>query len=104
MVEETGRRPLSKRTIFYYGLSEMPLQVASVIITAYLLKYYTKDLALGAAVVGTIWLAARLFDAVSDLLIGHLSDITNTRWGRRRVWMVASVPLMVAAMHRAARA
>lgn len=99
MVEETGHRPLSKRTIFYYGLSEMPLQVASVVITAYLLKYYTKDLALGAAVVGTIWLAARLFDAVSDLLIGHLSDITRTRWGRRRVWMVASVPLMMAAIY-----
>ena len=99
MVEETGHRPLSKRTVFFYGLSEMPLQVASVVITAYLLKYYTKDMALGATVVGTIWLAARLFDAVSDLLIGHLSDITHTRWGRRRVWMVASVPLMVAAIY-----
>ena len=99
MVEETGRHPLSRRTIFFYGLSEMPLQVASVIITAYLLKYYTKDMALGAAVVGTIWLIARLFDAVSDLLIGHLSDITRTRWGRRRVWMVASVPLMMAAIY-----
>lgn len=95
MVEENGHRPLSKRTIFFYGLSEMPLQVASVVISAYLLNYYAADLGVGLAAVGTIWLVARIFDGVTDPLIGYLSDITRTRWGRRRVWMVASVPLIM---------
>jgi GPH family glycoside/pentoside/hexuronide:cation symporter len=98
MVEENGHRPLSKRTIFYYGLSEMPLQVASVVISAYLLNYYATDLGVGLAAVGTIWLVARIFDGVTDPLIGYLSDITRTRWGRRRVWMVASVPLIMIAV------
>ncbi len=100
MVGETGRRPLSKRLIVYYGLSEMPLQVASVVISAYLLNYYAADLGVGLAAVGTIWLIARVFDGVTDPLIGHLSDITRTRWGRRRVWMAASVPLIMLAVYK----
>lgn len=100
MVEETGHRPLSKRTIFYYGLSEMPLQVASVVISAYLLNYYSADLGVGLAAVGTIWLVARIFDGVTDPLIGYLSDRTKTRWGRRRVWMVASVPIIMLSIYK----
>ncbi|MGE0668479.1 MAG: MFS transporter [Sphingomonadales bacterium] len=100
MVEETGHRPLPKRTIIFYGLSEMPLQVASVVISAYLLNYYAADLGVGLAAIGTIWLVARIFDGVTDPLIGYLSDITRTRWGRRRVWMAASVPLIMLAVYK----
>ncbi|MEN3975266.1 MFS transporter [Emcibacter sp. SYSU 3D8] len=98
MVEETGHRPLSRRTIVFYGLSEMPLQVASVVVSAYLLNYYATDLGLGLAAMGFVWLLARIFDGVTDPLIGYLSDITRTRWGRRRIWMVASVPVMMLAV------
>ena len=32
-------------------------------------------------------------------LIGYLGDRTNTRWGRRRVWMVASIPILIPAVY-----
>ncbi|HOI53682.1 MAG TPA: MFS transporter [Phycisphaerae bacterium] len=39
------------------------------------------------AIVGMIFMAPRLLDAFFDPLMGHLSDISNTRWGRRRPFM-----------------
>ena len=43
---------------------------------------------------GFLMLALRVFDALSDPLIGALSDRTRTRFGRRRPWIVlGSLPL-----------
>jgi GPH family glycoside/pentoside/hexuronide:cation symporter len=100
MVGESARRPLARRTIVFYGLSEMPLQVAAVPISAFILNYYATDLGIGLAAVGAVWLAARVFDGITDPLIGYLSDITRTRWGRRRVWMAAAVPVMMLAVYK----
>ena len=48
--------------------------------------------------VNAIWLGwaqslPRTFDAFFDPLLGHLSDNTRTRWGRRRPWIAASAIL-----------
>ena len=44
--------------------------------------------------------ASRLWDAVNDPLFGLLSDRIRTRWGRRRVWMAASVPVLMLAVYK----
>ncbi|MCP5178931.1 MAG: MFS transporter [Pseudomonadales bacterium] len=89
---------LPRRTLFFFGLSDMPIQAAAVPVAAFLPNYYGADLGISLATVGTIWLFTRLFDAVSDPVIGWLSDHTNTRWGRRRVWMVAAIPVLMLAI------
>lgn len=96
----TSEKKLSRRTLFFYGLADMPIQMAAIPVAAFIPNYYGQDLGLSLAAVGTIWLLTRLFDAVSDPLIGWLSDRTNTRWGRRRVWMVAAVPIMMLAIYK----
>ncbi len=93
-------RPLSRKTLFYYGLADMPIQMAGIPVAAFIPNYYGQDLGVSLGAVGTIWLLTRLFDAVSDPLIGWLSDRTQTRWGRRRVWMVAAVPILMLAVYK----
>lgn len=93
-------KPLPTRTKLYYGLAEMPIQVASLAVMAYIPNFYGQDLGVNLAVLGTVMLLARLFDAVSDPLIGMLSDRTKSRWGRRRVWMVAAVPVFILAVSK----
>lgn len=46
------------------------------------------SLGLSAFWLGLILIIPRLWDAVSDPIIGHLSDNTRTRWGRRRPFIL----------------
>ncbi len=46
------------------------------------------SLGLSAFWLGTIMIIPRLWDAFSDPIVGHLSDNTRTRWGRRRPYIL----------------
>jgi glycoside/pentoside/hexuronide:cation symporter, GPH family len=46
------------------------------------------SLGLSAFWLGTIMIVPRLWDAVSDPIMGHISDNTRTRWGRRRPYIL----------------
>ncbi len=46
------------------------------------------SLGLSAFWLGTIMIIPRLWDAISDPLMGHFSDNTRTRWGRRRPYIL----------------
>ncbi len=54
------------------------------------------NLALGMnpVYIGIVLAIARLWDALADPLVGNISDNANTRWGRRRPFMVAGAILM----------
>ncbi len=46
------------------------------------------SLGLSAFWLGTILIIPRLWDAIADPIIGHMSDNTRTRWGRRRPFLL----------------
>lgn len=46
-------------------------------------------LGLNPVLIGTVLAIARLWDALSDPLVGNISDNVRTRWGRRRPFMIA---------------
>ena len=62
-----------------------------------LLFYYSQVIGLRADLVSLGILIALIFDAVSDPLIGYLSDNFRSRWGRRHPFMYAAgIPVAVA--------
>lgn len=61
----------------------------------FFLKFATDVLLLAPAAVGVIFATGRLWDAISDPIVGTWSDRTQTRFGRRRPWMLAAIPLIV---------
>ncbi|MBW2242450.1 MAG: MFS transporter [Deltaproteobacteria bacterium] len=61
----------------------------------YFLKFATDVLLLAPAVIGVAMTVAKLWDAISDPLVGTWSDRTRSPLGRRRPWMFAGLPVML---------
>jgi len=57
----------------------------------FLFYYYSQIIGLSAALVGLALAIALVFDAVSDPLIGYLSDTWQSKLGRRHPFMYASI-------------
>lgn len=55
--------------------------------------YYSADVGMVALTVATVFALGRFWEALIDPLVGALSDRTKSRWGRRRVWMIAGTPI-----------
>ena len=90
---------LSRPTLVAYGLPGLPLAALLLPLYVYLPAYYAEDLGLGFATVGAVLLAARLSDVATDPLVGVLSDRVVTRFGRRRLWMLAGAPVVLVSAH-----
>ena len=53
----------------------------------FLMFFLVNHLGMNPALAGIILFITRIYDVISDPLIGHLSDNSSSRWGRRRPWM-----------------
>ncbi|WP_353227803.1 glycoside-pentoside-hexuronide (GPH):cation symporter [Novosphingobium sp.] len=79
-----------------YGFGDFGYSLSYNMAGAFLLFYYTDVVGLPAAAVGTIFLVARMLDAVIDPLVGIAVDKTRTRWGRTRPYFLfTAVPYVL---------
>ena len=60
-----------------YGIADLP-EAANSIIAAFLTMFYTDNIGLAAAAVGTMFFISKLFDGISDILAGILIVIIVT--------------------------
>ncbi|MDG2244636.1 MAG: glycoside-pentoside-hexuronide (GPH):cation symporter [Rhodospirillaceae bacterium] len=58
------------------------------VLVTYLLNYMTDVLGIAAFLAGAIIFAARMYDLVTDPLMGYISDRTQSHWGRRRPYLL----------------
>lgn len=87
---------LSTREKIGYGLGDAGGHCISDLISGFLLFFYTDVFGLSPAIVGAMFFVLRIFDAVSDPVMGVIADRTRSRWGRFRPWQLwTAVPLGV---------
>ena len=89
---ETNKKVPLKNKIAY-ALGTGGGNVFSQIAAAFLLQYYTDTALIGAGAIATMFLICRVFDGISDLLMGAVIDKTHTKMGKARPWLIASAPL-----------
>lgn len=73
-----------------YGLGDTASHFVWDMVGFWILIFYTDTFGISAAAAGTIMLIARIWDMVSDPVMGIIADRTNTRWGKFRpyiLWM-----------------
>ena len=71
-----------------YGFGDAGGTIVTGLIANFLTFYYTDVFGLAPGIVGILFLSLRIFDAVSDPLIGIMADRTTTRWGRFRPYLL----------------
>lgn len=81
-----------------YAFPAFALAIVGIPVYVYLPKFYTDVMGVNVTHVGAMILAVRLFDAVSDPLIGMISDHTNSRFGRRRPFLIFGAPPLALAI------
>jgi len=67
----------------------------------FLPPFYTRTLGLGLAEVGLVFMLVRMFDIVTDPLMGIVGDRLHSRWGRRRHWLLLALPFLLLGVYMA---
>ena len=86
---------LKRSTILIHGSIGMPLAIIGYPLVVYLPPFYAQEVGLNMALMALVLVFARITDVITDPLIGTLSDRWQTRFGRRKPWLVMGVPLML---------
>ena len=94
-VPQTGRNARTARaesltTQIQYAAPVLASQFVYMMVLVMYMNFATDVLAIAPAFVGTVFFLSKIWDAVSDPLVGYWSDRTTLRFGRRRSWMLAS--------------
>ena len=71
-----------------YGLGAVGKDMVYMLSASYILYYYQDILGVSAIAMGVILMAARVFDAFNDPIMGVIVAKTRTKWGKFRPWLL----------------
>ena len=69
---------------FSYGCGDFGCNIIYTAMSAFLVFYYTDYAGVNALAVGTIMMVSRIFDGISDIIMGVVVDRTKSRFGKAR--------------------
>jgi sugar (glycoside-pentoside-hexuronide) transporter len=94
-METNSQNKIGFKKVLLFGSGDLYGGGAQVVVSFFYLLFLTDIVGLTPALAGTIVLVSRVWDAISDPLMGVISDKTKTRWGRRRPYFLAGFLLII---------
>ena len=96
MSRENPPEQVPLRTKLFFGIGAAAEGTKQTAFTVFLLFYYNQVLGVSGTLSGMAIFIALCVDALSDPLVGSLSDNFHSRWGRRHPFMYsAALPMAV---------
>ncbi len=87
-------RKINKRNLIMFPLGTVGRDMIYNLVTNYLMTFVLFTRKLSAAQLGAItaiMVAARVFDALNDPIMGNIIERTRTRWGKFKPWLVIGI-------------
>ncbi len=87
-------RKITKRNLWMFPLGTVGRDMIYSLVTSYLLTFVLFTRSLDAAQLGAItaiMVAARIFDALNDPIMGNIIERTRTRWGKFKPWLAVGI-------------
>lgn len=82
-----------------YGIGDYSANLIYASISAFLLLYYTNVVGASPKMAASIIAVSKIFDGISDLIMGVIVDRTHSRFGKARPWILRlCVPFAVASV------
>lgn len=88
MLMKDNNGKLSWGTRVMYAGGDVACNVIFGMVGTLLTLFYTDYVGVPAALVGAVMLVSRIFDGVSDMIMGIIVEKTNSRWGKSRPWLL----------------
>ncbi len=87
---------ITKKEKLFYGFGDMGYNILMSGISFYLLYFMINVGGLKASLASLVFLVSKVWDAVTDYLMGRISDKTKSKFGKRRIYMLlGSLPFMI---------
>lgn len=71
-----------------YGSGDLASNCSYGLVSSFVLLYLTGTLGLNSAIIGSLMLASKILDGISDVIFGTLIDRTHSKMGKARPWML----------------
>lgn len=99
MKNEIKSERLTTGKYLSYGCGDTACNIVFGMISTLLTLFYTDYAGISVAAVGTVMLISRIFDGISDVVMGVIVTKTKSKWGKARPWMLwMAVPYCLAAV------
>ena len=85
---------VSMKTLISFGMGSLGNNIICAMIGTYLTIYLTDSFGISAAAVGTLFLVARIIDAITDPIMGMVVDNTKSKMGKSRPYLLF-VPILM---------
>ena len=89
-----NEKTITKKNLWFFPLGTVGRDMVYNLVTSYLLAFvlYTKKLdAAQLGAITAIMIAARVFDALNDPIMGNIIERTRTKWGKFKPWLVIGI-------------
>jgi len=86
-----NKQNISIKNIILYGLGDIYGGGAFIIIGTLFMIFLTDIVGLTPAKAGLVLVIGKAWDAISDPLMGYISDNTRSKYGRRRIYFILAI-------------